>query len=151
MPRRRRPLQVRRPPRRRASPRQSRGGIAMVLRVGLGVVHDGLAHQRAPGHHPPLRQEPGRQARHLIRVARQDHRDWVAGRNRGRHSPSDFTSALPISCGMPVTSAFPMQNARWPSLMPVFVHPRGKHCSWSSSSGTRRRIVKRKVSHFEAS
>lgn len=83
----------------------------MVLRVGLGVVHDGLAHQRAPGHHPPLRQEPGRQARHLIRVVRQDHRDWVVGRNRGRHSPSDFTSALPISCGMPVTSAVPIAHA----------------------------------------
>lgn len=65
--------------------------------------------------------------------------------------PSDLTSALPISCGMPVTSAFPMQKARCPSLMPVFVHPRGKHCSWSSSLGTRRRIVKRKISHFEAS
>ena len=68
-----------------------------------------------------------------------------------RQRSSDLTSALPISCGMPVTSAFPIQKARCPSLMPVLVHPRGKHCSWSSSSGTRRRIVKRKVSHFEAS
>ena len=48
-------------------------------------------------------------------------------------------SAPPIRCGIPTTSALPMQNARWPSVMPTFVQPLGKPCSWSSSSGTRRR------------
>ena len=45
----------------------------------------------------------------------------------------------PIRCGMPTMSALPMQKARWPSVMPVSVQPFGKPCSWSSSSGTKRR------------
>ena len=45
----------------------------------------------------------------------------------------------PIRWTMPTTSAFPMQNARSFADIPVFVQPFGNPCSWSSSSGTRRR------------
>ena len=37
-----------------------------------------------------------------------------------------LTIALPIKCGMPTMRAFPMQNARLTSVMPVSVQPLGK-------------------------
>ena len=55
------------------------------------------------------------------------------GQNRGPYSPAASSArraiALPMRCTTSTTSALPMQNARWPSVMPVAVQPFGKVCS----------------------